>query len=199
MVHAQNISGWSLYSNASLAVSTPREDAIPLHAVRLEAALDTQKAVSGAAGSALGGAMAGGATAGATSGAATGAEGSGAPPASVMGILGAGLVEDIAGALGMAPRVRLLFRWAYGGATTTRVVFDVLPDPNAPLDDPSTAAAPIADAGPSSAAAAALASRKAITLPPSPSELAYKLSGLMSAHSSHLFVTREGNPTTSKL
>ena len=50
--------------------------------------------------------MAGGAIAGATNGAATGAMGSGAPPASVMGILGAGLVEDIAGALGITPRVR---------------------------------------------------------------------------------------------
>lgn len=34
MVHAQGIAGWTLYSNASTVVTTPREDAIPYHAVR---------------------------------------------------------------------------------------------------------------------------------------------------------------------
>jgi hypothetical protein len=122
MVHALEIAGWTLYSNASAAVSTPREDRIPPNAVRIEVGADLKKApqklIDTVASSAAGASPDGSQTAV-----------PGSVPSSAALALGSRLGEEMARDMGSAidSGGRLVFKWAYPIPPQTAIlVMDIL-------------------------------------------------------------------------
>jgi len=201
--HAENISGWPIYSNASAYVVTPREPDIPPDAVRLEVGLEPRKLMDGVIGETLKGhstrrrveavpgerIMYGRAAFDASA-----ANEEQHISASASASLGRKLVEDISNALGVTPMSRVHFVWAYGNMETLRVVLDILPKTLNPVSTLPESNLAIADVGPGSTLSTAKS-----TLSDSPTDLASKLSGLMSAHAAHLFARSTASALSSTL